>query len=83
MHEEPLLAELTHVTGQPDWFPASRGDMKSLVFQGMRYIRTGDGTEELYALFKDPWEVNNLAASAGHYATLAQFLVLLDKMVAR
>jgi hypothetical protein len=57
--------------------------MKSLVFQGMRYIKNGDGAEELYNFSDDPWEVNNLAASAGHSATLAQFRVLLDKMVPR
>ena len=55
--------------------------MKSLVFQGMRYIKNGDGAEELYDYSKDPWEVNNLAASAGHSETLAQFRVLLAKMV--
>lgn len=82
MQEEPLLAELTHVTGQPEWFPASKGNMKSLVFHGMRYIRNGDGTEELYAYSKDPWEVNNLTPSSDHYVTLAQFRVLLDKMLA-
>ena len=80
LREEPLLAELTHVTGQPEWYPASKGNMKSLVFNDMRYIKNGDGTEELYAYSKDPWELNNLAASAAHYATLVQFRVLLDRM---
>jgi arylsulfatase A-like enzyme len=83
VQEEPLLAELTQVTGQPAWFPASKGNMKSLVFQGMRYIKNGDGAEELYNFSDDPWEVANLAASAAHTATLAQFRVLLARMVPR
>jgi len=57
--------------------------MKSLVFQGMRYIKNGDGAEELYNFSDDPWEVTNLAALAGHAATLAQFRVLLGRMVPR
>ena len=83
IQDEPLLAELTRVTGQPAWFPASKGNMKSLVFQGMRYIKNGDGAEELYNFSDDPWEVTNLAALAGHAATLAQFRVLLGRMVPR
>ncbi|MBK9239397.1 MAG: sulfatase-like hydrolase/transferase, partial [Acidobacteria bacterium] len=48
--------------GQPDWFPSSKGDMRALVHEGMRYIRNGDGSEELYDFAADPWERTNLAA---------------------
>ena len=36
--------------------PVAKGPMKSLVAGGMRYIRSGDGTEELFALDADPEE---------------------------
>ena len=35
--------------------------MKSLVAGGMHYIRSGDGSEELYALRSDPEERLNVA----------------------
>ena len=35
--------------------------MKSLVAEGMHYIRTADGLEELYLLNSDPEERSNLA----------------------
>lgn len=76
---EPLLAELNAVRGQPDWFPISKGDMKSLVLGGMRYIRNGDGSEELYDHYEDPWEQNDLADSVAHRDTLARLRALLSE----
>jgi arylsulfatase A-like enzyme len=52
--ESPLLAEVRQVSGRPSWFPATKGDMRSLVAGGFRYIRNGDGTEELYDFDRDP-----------------------------
>ena len=60
---EPLLME----TGKPMGLinqgrePAAKGPMKSLVAEGMHYIRTADGLEELYLLKSDPEEQSNLA----------------------
>ena len=36
--------------------------MKAMVAEGMHYIRTADGREELYVLKTDPEEPSNLAA---------------------
>ena len=53
---EPLLME----TGKPNLLanqgrePAAKGRMNAMVAAGMHYIRSGDGSEELYALKSDP-----------------------------
>ena len=41
--------------------PIQKGSMRSLVANGMHYIRNGDGVEELYELESDPNEQGNLA----------------------
>ena len=60
---EPLLMETdkpTLLTNQGRE-PAAKGPMKAMVAGGMHYIRSGDGSEELYALDADPEERTNLA----------------------
>jgi arylsulfatase A-like enzyme len=43
--------------------PIFRGAMKSVIWQGFKYIRNGDDVEEVYHLAKDPQEIHNLADS--------------------
>jgi arylsulfatase A-like enzyme len=81
--EEPLLSEVNHMPGQPAWFPTSKGDMKSLLFRGMRYIKNGDGLEELYDFNKDPWEEHNLADSDKTNQELKGFRELLGTALNR
>jgi hypothetical protein len=56
-------------TGKPEFLvnqgrdPATKGPMKSLIAQGMHYIRTADGREKLYRLSYDPEERVDMAAS--------------------
>lgn len=60
---EPLLMETdrpTYLTNQGRE-PAAKGPMKGLIAGGMHYIRSGDGSEELYALSLDPDERTNVA----------------------
>ena len=76
----PVLAELNFARRQPDWFPISKGDMKSVVSAGLHYIRNGDGSEELYDYQGDPWERANLAPDAEHHSDLEQLRGLLDGM---
>lgn len=67
----PVLSELTRPPGgMPSWYPISKGDMDAIVYQGVRYIRSGDGTEELYDLEVDPWERQNVAADGRHQTEL-------------
>jgi arylsulfatase A-like enzyme len=62
---EPLLME----TGKPIVLtnqgrePAAKGPLGSLIAGGMHYIRSADGSEELYSLRSDPDERLNVAGS--------------------
>jgi hypothetical protein len=53
--------------------------MKSVTYKDMRYIRNGDGSEELYALSNDPGEKQNLAGEASHRPMLEQLRALMPK----
>jgi arylsulfatase A-like enzyme len=80
--DEPILSELNHAPGHPDWFPVSKGDMKSVTYRGMRYIRNGDGSEELYDFDNDPWERRDLSPSELHRSEVMEYRNLLDSMLA-
>jgi arylsulfatase A-like enzyme len=53
--------------------PTAKGPMKSLVAGEMHYIRSGDGSEELYALKSDPEERFNLAGAPNARPVLERF----------
>jgi arylsulfatase A-like enzyme len=76
-----VLSEVNHARGHPDWFPISRGDMRAIVFRGMRYIKNGDGKAELYDVRTDPWEQRDLAGDAEYAATLDEGERRLKRMV--
>ncbi len=42
--------------------PVSKGPMKSLISEGLHYIRRGDGVEEMYHLDTDPLERTNVVS---------------------
>jgi arylsulfatase A-like enzyme len=52
--------------------PICRGPMKSVLLGGMKYIRNGDGDEELYDLRQDPGETNNLVGDTSYQTALLQ-----------
>ena len=64
-------------TGKPIYFtnqgrePAAKGPMKSMIAEGMHYIRSADGQEELFHLKSDPEETFNLAGSPEVQETLS------------
>jgi arylsulfatase A-like enzyme len=80
---EPLLME----TGKPFNLtnqgrePVAKGPMKSLVGEGMHYIRTADGLEELYLLDSDSEERTSLAASPLASEPLRRFRASLAAML--
>lgn len=78
----PLLTQVLPSPGQPDWFPSSKGAMSSIVHQGVRYIRNGDGREELYDFVSDPWERNNLVAAPERQQALAEARAALQRVLA-
>jgi arylsulfatase A-like enzyme len=61
--DEPILME----TRRPPALmnqgrePVAKGPMKALIAEGMHYIRSADGLEELYLLKSDSQEQNNVA----------------------
>ena len=55
--------------------------MKALVAEGMHYIRTADGLEELYVLESDPEETSNLAAYPFAAEPLRRFRSQLSAML--
>jgi arylsulfatase A-like enzyme len=65
MEDEPILSEVTAagLTFLPNWYPITRGNMKSLVVGHHHYIENGDGTAELYDFKQDPLEQCNIAQS--------------------
>lgn len=63
---QALLSEVSRASGQPPWFPASKGDLKAVFYRGFHYIRNSDGSEELYEVEGDPGERNNLSALPDH-----------------
>lgn len=74
----PLYAEVRTSPGQPDWFPSSKGDMQSVVHRGLRYIRNGDGREELYDFDGDPWEQRDLSSQPEYQSTLGEARALVE-----
>jgi arylsulfatase A-like enzyme len=82
---EPLLME----TGKPPSLtnqgrePVAKGPMKSVVAEGMHYIRTADGIEELYHLKSDPQENSNLVGYSVASEPLQRFRTRLKAMEKR
>jgi arylsulfatase A-like enzyme len=56
-----VISEINRASWGEEWYPAVKGDMKSLVKDRYHYIRNGDGSEELYDFEKDPLERDDLA----------------------
>jgi arylsulfatase A-like enzyme len=72
----PLLSEVREGIRTSPWLPLAKGGMKSLVHDGMHYIREGDGSEQLYDLGADPDELRDLERSgSSHILELLRGLV--------
>ncbi|MFV2069132.1 MAG: sulfatase, partial [Pirellulales bacterium] len=59
--------------------PVARGEMKSVIVDSMKYIRNGDGEEELYDLERDPEERHNLAGDEMVRGTLERLQAVLRR----
>jgi arylsulfatase A-like enzyme len=62
--DNPVMAEVRKGLRTPEWHPVTRGDMYSVVMDSMRLIHNGDGSEELYRFYDDPWERNKLVTDS-------------------
>jgi arylsulfatase A-like enzyme len=80
---EPLLMETSKpiVLTNEGREPAAKGPMKSLIAGGMHYIRSGDGSEELFNLSSDPEERLNLAGGSRAVEVLQRFRAGLAAMM--
>jgi arylsulfatase A-like enzyme len=66
----PLLSEVGTPRNAPSWYAVAKGNMESIIVGRHHYIRNGDGREELFDIFADPWETTDLANTQGAKATL-------------
>ncbi|MGH7658424.1 MAG: sulfatase [Gemmatimonadales bacterium] len=56
-----VRSEVRKVIRQPEWYPASKGDLSSVFVGRYRLIRNmGTGAEELYDVLADPRETTNI-----------------------
>jgi arylsulfatase A-like enzyme len=77
---DALLSEVSRAIGQPAWFPASKGDMRALFYQGFHYIKNGDGKEELYDLDGDPTEQRDVATIVDYRRQVVESRAMLQKV---
>ena len=60
--QSPAVSEVRKTIRQPEWYPASQGDMVSMVSGEWHYIRNLEqGIEEIYDLGTDPTEETDVA----------------------
>lgn len=78
----PLISEVKKGVVAPTWYPSSKGAMKALIYNGIKYIiNYGTGVEELYNLKSDPLEKNNLSRIKSEQDTLSWFRSSLVMML--
>lgn len=67
----PLLAEAIEKTyPQPESYPISHGEMHSILWEGLHYIRAADGSEQLFDVRADPFEQDDLMGAEGMEETI-------------
>jgi arylsulfatase A-like enzyme len=69
---DSLLSELNYTARLPANTPISRGPMKSLILDGSRLIKNGDGVNELYDFESDTLEARNLATDSASAVTVVK-----------
>ncbi len=77
----PLLSEVNFASGVPEWYPVSKGDMKSLIIDQYHYIKHGDGREELYDIERDPREKQDLISSRNGRLRVDHFRASLEQVL--
>jgi arylsulfatase A-like enzyme len=74
----PIYNQVGRTTGQPDWYPVSKGDMFAVLAGGLRYIQNGDGTAELYDFDRDAAERLNLVGDSALGAARQRLTALVE-----
>jgi arylsulfatase A-like enzyme len=78
----PLFSEVRKNSG-PQRLPFTKGDMKSLLMDGLHYIRNGDGQEELYDFDNDPAETQDLSNDERGRRVLGRFRGKLNEIIVK
>lgn len=79
----PIFGEVDHARNLPASIPVSQGALKSVVVDGLHYIRNADGSEELYDVLQDPWERVNIVTAPASQPTLLRARTLIEEARAR
>ena len=75
----PLLAETVGRTHLPNWYPASAGDLSSIIVNDLHYLRRGAKIERLYDTSVDFAEKNDLSSDPAYAGALASTRAALNK----
>ncbi len=78
---DTLVSELGFAHNNPSWVPVSRGTMRSVVVGDYRYIRAGDGGEELFDFQRDAAETTDLSHQPGRQSDLVSLRSALDRIL--
>jgi arylsulfatase A-like enzyme len=81
-HREAVAAVVPFSPRQPDWYPITAGDMRSVVDWPWHFIVKGDGSEQLFDVARDPAETNDVLALTDS-ATLASLRAALARVPAK
>ncbi len=77
---DTILVSVSAAPGLPDSYPVSAGPLRSVQFDGYRYITDGRGREELYDAVRDTLERQNLAADPTQQDRLARYRAVAQGM---
>jgi arylsulfatase A-like enzyme len=80
MPPDTLRATVLYSWAVPEYYPIRKGDMESVFADPWKYIRNGDGSEELYDLRADPGEKNDLRGTERGAPLLPSFRNLLPPL---
>ncbi len=75
-----LIAEVDFAKNLPQSFAISKGDMKSEIVDGLRYILRGDGHGEMFDVQRDPWERTDLLSDSARSAHAAMLRARVESI---
>ena len=80
---DTVVSGVRKVARQPEWYPASRGDLVAVAVDSLRFIRNlGDKSEELYNFLSDPGERVRLETTEQGRVSADRFRARIDALLA-
>jgi arylsulfatase A-like enzyme len=80
---EFIFSEMDRVDAFPEHYPARRGDLRSVIWDGKHFIQNGDGEQEIYDLRLDPLESQDLSSTDAGRTALDRLRVALQQQSSR